>query len=271
MEVLSENAWTKKLNPGWAAHNGVMACLMAQKGFKAPSTILEGKHGFLRMGSDDPKPEKILNNIGSSYEISRTSIKPYSCCRYIQGPIDAVLKIMRENRIQAEEVEKVTIGMLKVGIPFVVEPRELKYNPTSLIEAQFSTPFGVSMALIHGQAGLEQYVPDNWKSPAVKKMMSRIICVEDEDIEKEYPKKWATTAKIQTQDGKTHFIRVDYPKGDPENPLSWSELEDKFNDLAKEVYSQERRQQIIQRISELQAERDIAEISTLFLRDASRF
>jgi 2-methylcitrate dehydratase PrpD len=267
MECLGENAWTKKMNPGWSAHNGVMAALLAKKGFRASSTIIEGEHGFLHMGSGHPSPEKVVDGLGLFYEIARTSIKPHACCRYKQGPIDAILKIIRENDVNPQEVEKVILGILKTGMPFVVKPEEKKCAPKSLIEAQFSMPFGAAVAILYGKAGLEEYIPEKWESPEVKKMMTRVSCVEDPELEKDYPQKWPATAEIRTKDGRTFFARIDYPKGDPENPLSWEELIEKFDKLTEPIYSEDRRDKIIKKIQQLEKEEDITNLTTLFIKD----
>ena len=267
MECLSEDAWTKKMNPGWSAHNGIIASLMAKKGFRAPSTIIEGDHGFLNMGSDTPKPQKATEGLGQSYEIVKTSIKPHACCRYKQGPIDAILKIVRENDIKPQDVKSVTLGILKAGIPFVVEPKAVKYNPKSLIEAQFSMPFGAAVALLNGKAGLDEYVPENWESPKIRRMMERVTCVEDKEIEKDFPEKWPATAKIATRDGKSFSAKIDYPKGDPANPLSWNELIEKFHKLSKRVFSKTRRNEVTKRIEHLEEENALKDLSSKLLKD----
>ncbi|MBC7324163.1 MAG: MmgE/PrpD family protein, partial [Moorella sp. (in: Bacteria)] len=72
MEFLSDGTWTKRLHPGWAAHSGLLAVFLAKKGFKGPSSILEGKSGFLRAYSPDPDYAKVTENLGQSYAIMRT-------------------------------------------------------------------------------------------------------------------------------------------------------------------------------------------------------
>lgn len=263
MECLANDSWIKKMQPGWAAHNGVMAAFLAKKGFRGSPTIIEGKHGFLHMGSDSPKAERVLEAIGESYEIMKTSIKPHACCRYKQGPIDAILKLMKEHPIKAHHVEKVTLGILKTGIPFVAEPKETKHNPKSLIEAQFSMPFGAAVALLYGKAGIEEYVEEKWNAPEVKEMMDRVYCIEDPKLEVDYPQKWPAEAEIRTKGGKTFSTRIDYPKGDPENPLSWDELTEKFHHLSKEVYSKERRGKIVKKTRRLEKETELRELTSL--------
>ena len=118
-------------------------------------------------------------------------------------------------------------------------------------------PFGAAAALLYGKAGLEEYVQEKWNAPEVKEMMERVFCVEDPKLELDYPQKWPATAEIRTKDGKTFSTRIDYPKGDPENPLSWGEVTEKFHHLSKEVYSKERRDKIVKKTRRLEKETEI--------------
>jgi len=267
MEFLAQGAWTKRMHPGWAAHNGIIASLLAKKGFKGPSTILEGRDGFLHAYSLKADANKVLEGIGSSFEIMHTSIKPHACCRYMQPPIDGILKIMKENQIKAEEVENVTLGILKAGFPIIVTPQEMKYNPKSVVDAQFSMPFGAAVAVLYGEASLNQFREKIIQSPEVKQMMDRVRCVEDPELEKVYPKQWPATAEIETKDGKTFSTRIDYPKGDPENPLSWDELIGKFNGLTSSIYSKARREKFIDQIRKIESVGNLKQWTSILLRD----
>jgi 2-methylcitrate dehydratase PrpD len=269
MEFLAQGAWTKRMHPGWAAHNGIIASLLAKKGFKGPSTILEGRDGFLHAYSLNADGNKVLEGIGSSFEIMRTSIKPHACCRYMQPPIDGILKIIKENQIKAEEVEKVTLGILKAGFPIIVTPEEIKYNPKSVVDAQFSMPFGAAAAILYGQISLSQYRAKIIQSPEMKQMMDRVRCVEDPELEKVFPKQWPATAEVKTKDGRTFSTRIDYPKGDPENPLSWDELIEKFQNLTKVVYPKDRRNKIITRIRQVEVEGDVRKFMSLLLKSSA--
>lgn len=267
MEFLAQGAWTKRMHPGWAAHNGIIACLLAKKGFKGPSTIFEGRDGFLHAYSLNSDSNKVLDGIGSSFEIMRTSIKPHACCRYMQPPIDGILKIMEENQIKPEEVEKVTLGILKAGFPIIVDPKETKYNPQSVVDAQFSMPFGAAVAILYGEASLAQYREKVIQSPEVKEMMKRVHCAEDPELEKVYPKQWPATAEIKTKDGRTFSTRIDYPKGDPENPLSWDELIEKFNRLTSPVYSKVRREKLVDQMRRMDGIGNLKQWTMILLRD----
>lgn len=267
MEFLAQGAWTKRMHPGWAAHNGIIASLLAKKGFKGPSTILEGRDGFLHAYSLKADANKVLEGIGSSFEIMRTSIKPHACCRYMQPPIDGILKIMKENQIKAEEVENVTLGILKAGFPIIVTPQEMKYNPKSVVDAQFSMPFGAAVAILYGKASLSQFREKVIQSAPVKEMMKKVHCVENLELEKVYPKQWSATAEIKTKDGRTSSTKIDYPKGDPENPLSWDELIEKFNGLISSIYSKARREKVIEQIRKVEGVGNLKQWTSILLKD----
>jgi 2-methylcitrate dehydratase PrpD len=265
MEFLAGGAQTKRLHPGWAAHNGLVAALLAKAGLTGPATIVEGRFGFLRAYSDSPDLSRFLAGVGESFEVMRVSLKPHACCRYKQGPIDGILKIMKENELRATDVKRVKLGILKTGFPIIVEPRELKYNPQTVVDAQFSMPFGAALVLLYGKAGLDEYTEANLRSPELRELMSRVECVADSELDKVYPRKWPASVEIITEDGRKLSTKINYPKGDPENPLSWEELIQKFNHLSAPVFPEDRRAEIISRVRSLETEPSISSLSSLLV------
>ncbi|MBW1960186.1 MAG: MmgE/PrpD family protein [Deltaproteobacteria bacterium] len=263
MEFLSDGSFTKRFHPGWSAHSGMMAAFLAQEGFTGPRTILEGKFGFLNAYSSKPDRKKILENWADPYEVLKTSIKPHACCRYKQGPIDGVLEVMKENAIKAEDVEKVTVAVLKAGFPLIAEPAQHKYRPASIVDAQFSMPFGAAVAILYGKASLDQYTLENIRSAKVKKMMDRVVMKKDPELEKVFPEKWPARVVIETKDGKKFFKEIEHPKGDPENPLTRDEIVEKFKALVHPVFNNDRIYQIIDRVSALEKMDDVQALCEL--------
>ncbi len=202
MEFLSDGAFTKRLHPGWAAHSGIIAALLARENFTGPGTIIEGRFGFLHAYSSGSKSGKVLQDWGDPWEVLRTSIKPHACCRYNQGPIDGILKIVRENNLDASQIEKVILGILKAGFAIVAEPQEQKSDPKSVVDAQFSMPFGAAVAILYGKATLDEYTLERINSAQVRELMGKISCVKDPELEKEFPKKWPASVTLLTKDGK---------------------------------------------------------------------
>ena len=145
----------------------------------------------------------------------------------------------------------------------VVDPWQRKLNPESIVDAQFSMAFGAAVAILYGKASLDEYNMDNINSPVVKEMMQRIECVEDSEIEIDYPQKWPAKADIFTKDGRKFSTRVEYPKGDPENPLTWEEIIEKFKRLTEPVYNGERMDEIVACVRNFEQEPDLHRLLAL--------
>lgn len=252
MEYLAQGAWTKRFHAGWSAHSGMVAAQMAQKGFKGPTSIIEGRDGFLHSYSNGANKEKVLEMIGCGYEILRTSVKPHACCRYMQPPIDAILKIVKDNNIKPHEIERVRLGLLRAGFPLIAEPMEKKYRPESIVDAQFSMPFGAAVAIIYRKAGMREFQIPKIQSDAVMEIMKKVEYFVEPDFDATFPKKWCASAEIITREGKKYFEKIEYPKGDPENPLSWDELIDKFNALTNDFFTKGQRLKIIEQVRKLE-------------------
>jgi 2-methylcitrate dehydratase PrpD len=267
MEYLAQGAWTKRFHAGWAALSGMTAAQLAQKGFRGPSSIIEGRDGFLHAYSNGSDPSKVLEGIGSWFGVTRTSVKPHACCRYMQPPIDAVLKILRENDLQPDQVEKIRLGLLRAGSHLIAEPIESKYSPQSIVDAQFSAPFGAAVALLYRRAGLDEFQLSKIKSEKVKQAMRLVECAVDPELDRTFPRQWGATAEILTREGKKYFAKVDYCKGDPENPLSWDELTEKFHGLCHRRMTKERRLKVVEEVKRLEKVRDLRKWSSLLLRN----
>ena len=263
MEFLAQGAWTKRMHPGWAAHSGIVAAVLAREGFIGPTTIFEGTAGFLHGYTDDADASKALDGLGDLFYITKASIKPHACCRYKQGSIDCVLDIVRQHGLSPQEVEKVTVGVLEAGFNVVAAPEDQKYNPQSVVDAQFSMPFGAAVAILYGKATLDEYREDILGLPEVKDLMSRVSCVKDPALEANYPSQWPAWVEIDTRDGRRLRADVKYPKGDPENALSWDELKDKFCNLTAPVISSTRQEQIINMIDSLESVEDTNDLARM--------
>jgi 2-methylcitrate dehydratase PrpD len=269
LEFLADGTWTKRLHPGLAAQNGILAANLAAEGFRGPTTILEGRDGFLSGYSRQPKPEAVLQDLGKTFEIMRTSIKPHACCRYIQAPIDGLIDLAITNDIQPEQVERVEVAVLEAGWSLVCEPRKRKYEPTNAVDAQFSVPFGAAVALTFRKAGLDQFSDENIKSPQIKILMDKVVLQKDTRIEKNFPVEWPSFVKAYLTNGQFFDKYVRFPKGDPENPLTWDELSAKFQSLATRVLPKERCDQIVRSVKDMKSSTVLRNIWKLTSRSAA--
>ena len=268
MEFLLDGAWTKRLHPAQAARNGVEAALMAQQGFKGTDDGVGGKRAFLAGYSDDPNPKEILVDWRDRpLEVQNTSIKAHTCCRYKQGPIDALLEIRNAHDVTADDVAEIKIGLLSVAEDIVWQPIAAKRRPSTVVDAQFSMPYGAAVALIDGRASLAQYDGTRFNDPGMHRLMDATDCVVDTDLDLAYPVQWRSWAEIITSDGRMFRAEVDDPKGDPTNPLSPEELRAKFDDITGLVYSSRRRDAIAGSIDILGSGSSLSELLAMLPTD----
>ena len=263
LEFLAQGAWTKRLHPGWAAHSGIWAALLARNEFLGPTTIIEGRDGFLHGYSGDPDPDSVLRDLGDEFLVTQTSIKPHSCCRYKQGPIDCLLDLRSRHNLTPDEVDEVKIGVLTAGYNTISAPEAEKRNPQNTVDMQFSMPFGAAVALLYGKASLAEYAPGVPQRPEVQEMMSRVHSVIDPKLDAQFPSRWPAWAEVRTRDGRTLRSEIEFPKGDPENALSWPEMKDKFSGLSAEVISEKRQAEVIATVEALEAMDDVRDLAAL--------
>lgn len=234
LAYLDDGAWTKRLNPGWAAHGGVVAAGLARFGFTGPATALDGPHGLLRGYTDAPDPERLTEGLGKSeLEVMHVSIKPYGCCRYSHGLIDAVLALRAEHGITADDVAQVRLGVLSGGWPLIADDIERKRDPKNTVDAQFSAPYAAAVALLTGRAGLKEF--ELYGDARIRELMARTECYRDASLDAEYPKRWPAAVEITLRDGRVRRKRVDHPLGEPENPVTRAALVDRFVEMTGEI------------------------------------
>ena len=260
LEFLADGAFTKRFHAGWAAHSGVLAAELAKDGFTGPATIIEGKFGFLHGYSQESDPEAVLKNWSTPWEVMNSSIKPHACCRYKQGPIDCIMEIMESQELRAEEIERVDIAILDAGFDLVAEPVEQKMDPMSVVDAQFSMPFGAALAILRKDAFLDRYQMNEINDPEIRDFMKRIRCLRDTELNNDFPRKWPARVVVHTTDGRNFEHRLDHPNGDPENPLSWAEVLDQLTTLAAEVLPLSQCRKIINLVRNVDQLEDVSEL-----------
>jgi 2-methylcitrate dehydratase PrpD len=232
LQFLANGAWTKRFQVGWAAMAGLAAALLAREGFRGATEALEGKAGFLRAYAPNPNPERALQGLGEQYELMETAVKPYPSCRYGHANVDAALSLRAELALRPEEIEAVTMGLPNKGMLLVGAPLERKRNPQNVVDGQFSGPFVVACALVHGHFRWDSY--PRMDEPALRTLMAKVDCVEDPEVQAEFPKNMSGRLTIRAR-GQSFSHMVVVPKGEPGNFLTEDELRSKFHGLADAV------------------------------------
>jgi 2-methylcitrate dehydratase PrpD len=263
LEYLSDGSWTKRLNPGWAAHGGITAAYLASEGFTSPATALEGPRGLLRGYTDEPRPELLTAGLGDALAIMNVSIKPYACCRYNHGLIDGVLALRRVHDIRPDDVERIRLGVLSAGALLVADPIDEKRAPRNVVDAQFSAPFAAAIALARGSASLDDYTQANVDDPLIRSLMTRTECHRDDRLDAMYPEHWPASVEIRLHDGRELVTRVDDPTGEPANPISRDQLREKFAALASAVLDRAAVDELTERCLRLEREPDLDRFAAL--------
>src|SRR6266851_3941638 len=122
--------------------------------------------------------------------------------------------------------------MLAAGFPIVCEPAEAKRRPASVVEAQFSLPFGVAVALARGAASPAEFAPACLRDPTVGGLMERVVGVRDPALDAAFPRAWPCWVRIALRGRPPLEAHVEHPRGDPESFLTPAALERKFRTLA---------------------------------------
>lgn len=266
LEFLSDGAMTKRFHPGKAAQLGLMAALLAQQGFTGPKTVFEGRDGVLRAYSDNQVPNKLVNDLGKGYKILEDSFKPYACCRCCHSQIDAFLSILNDNNLKPDNISAITAKSNTWSARIVSEPKEKKYVPKEMLEAQMSLPYCLAVAAYTGKATLKEFEPKMIADVQVLEFARRVDPIVDpqlDDFNKTNPNSIPAIVEVTTKDGAFYSKRVDYALGDPENPMSWEDLRAKFVSNATCIFSKDRTANIEKTINKLEKLQNVSELTRL--------
>ena len=267
LEFLADGAWTKRLHPGLAAHGAILALELAGRGFRGPQDPFEGPRGFFHAYSDAARPRLAVEGLGERFEILATAVKPYPCCRYAHGPLDLVIRLAAENRIRPGEVESVRVGMSDVAADIVGRPIERKRAPENVVDGQFSLPFLAAVALTRGRLGWTDY--ELVGDPSLRPLMQKVEVVASEEANRAFPERWLAEVEIRAR-GRVFADRTWVVKGEPEAPLSWEELEAKFDGLAAaRIADAGRRRHLVEVVRGLDRVSDLRQLGRLLRRETA--
>ena len=226
LEIQENSSNLKAYNVAKASINGYLAALMGKSGFIGPIDILSGKRGFMSTMAEFHTDYFIKGNSENKLEIERVYMKPYASCRHSHPAIEASIKLMKEKDINPNSIKSVVIKTYKAAI----NGHDHK-NIQGISSAKMSTPYGVSVAICEGKAGISQYESKYLNDKSINNMLEKIIIKYDGEIDSWVPSKRAAQVIIKLKNLEKHKSMVLYPLGEPENPMSNNEIEEKFCEL----------------------------------------
>lgn len=231
LEANRNGGTVKRIHCGWAAHAGLSAAQLALQGLTGPSTVLEGRFGFLQAHCNDRiHYGSITDGLGSTWTLADVGFKPYPCNIYTHAGIDAALELRRRG-VGAADIDRVTIGVAAPTLRTIAEPPERKVAPSTGYEAQFSAPYTFATALCGG-GGLGVYLDDFTdeaiKDPLRRSLANRITVVAREECSEAFPNRIPAIVDVVTKNQGCIQISIDTNRGCGDSRLSRTELLTKF-------------------------------------------
>src|SRR5207248_10136105 len=174
-------------------------------------------------------------DLDDSWRITQCGMKAFPTEALTHTPISAVLDLIKTNDLKPDQVEKVQIRSLARAADILSDPS--KYDPHTKETADHSLPYVIAAALVDRQVTPVQFTMEKIMDSMIRAQLKKVEVVADPEIEKVFPALQRVIVNISTTDGRSLSKQLDYPKGDPRNPLSDQEIEEKFSALAEGVLS----------------------------------
>ena len=240
-EFLSDGAMSKQLHPAKAAHDGILAALLAQQGFTAATHILEGPKGVLAAMSREPFPGRLTEGLASapdaemaSWRIEGVAFKVHAACRHTHSAVDAALQLRAEHDLAPKRIESVHVRIYEqaLGLLDGVEP-------TTPYAAKFSLPFCIAAALQFGDLGPGRFSESTIREQTTLALADKVSFSTDPELDAEYPATWPSVVTITLNDGSEVSARVDHPAGDIEAGVENSDLTAKFIRMTSPQFANE--------------------------------
>ncbi|MET0964530.1 MAG: MmgE/PrpD family protein, partial [Noviherbaspirillum sp.] len=228
------DSMSKPLHAGRAAEAGVTAALACAEGVTGTLDILEGAAGLGHAMSDGPDWERAVATLGREFHITRITFKNHACCGHTFAPIDGALALQAQYAIDPADIEKVGISTYRAALEVAGYD-----NPATPAEARFSVKYTVATALTHGSVRLAAFEPERLSDAATRALMQKIELSVDAELDAAFPGRRAARVSIHLRDGRVLTHLQPTRKGDPESPLTDSELEQKYLELAVPVLGQD--------------------------------
>lgn len=221
LEMQEDESELKPYNLAHAAVGGINAAYCALGGFKGPDDAIGGKRGFLSVMTENPKIQYLSEFDEPYLQIEKIYRKLYAACRHAHSAIEAAITLKNQYQIEPASVSRIVIETYGMAI---------KGHDHKVIKgiqsAKMSVPFSVALALKTGSAGLRDYNESNLADEEILRLTNLVDMIEDPEITSWLPNKRAAQVTIVSS-GKSFVCCVEYPKGEPENPMSESEIIEK--------------------------------------------
>ena len=225
-----------------AVQAGVFAALMAQKGYSGTEAVFEGKEGLMDVFGPNWDNDKLLGNLGKKFKILECSMKGFPTEALTHTHLTCMLKVIKENDIRPEQIESATITTIARACDILFDPH--KYRPESRETADHSLPYCLAVAIVDRQISTASFSDEKLKDPRIWAVIDKIKGEASVEFEKMFPAKQPSKVVVRTTEGKEYSAYLEYPKGDPREPMTEEDLDIKFTGLAEKLLNAERRKKL---------------------------
>lgn len=258
-----EGASTKELGRGFAAKGGVVAAILADRGFTGMKDCLTSRDGLFNCYMrGDVKTEVMTDELGKTFMGTKGNFKLYSSCRNNHASIDATLALVKEHDIKPDNVEEITAYVGQSVYHSNCEPLEMKQNPSTLGEACFSVPWTVATAIIQGNVEPKSFTEEALKNQNVINLAHKVTPKLKPEFSLGITRE-PVVIEIKTKDNKIFSKRIEHHRGSTEIPLSMDDIIGKFRNCmtyAVKPIPVEKVDEVVQMIQHLENVTDVSQI-----------
>lgn len=229
-QAFRSDAMTKPLHGGLAAQSGCTAALIAKTGVTAADSMLEGDVGFGAATGKDVDWGSVTADLEGHFTITEITQKNHACCGHNFAAVDGVIALRNENGLKATDIKAIHCGVYGPAVEIVGNA-----NPKTSYEAKFSLPYCAAAGLRDGRVRMRAFEPDMLHDAEIRDIMKHVHVVKDDWADKGFPGRRSAIVRIETVDGRTLEHKAMCRKGDPENPLTDDEINDKYRELVPPV------------------------------------
>lgn len=225
LKVLDDGSELKPYNVAKTALLSLTSLQLAKAGFKGHVDPLGGYRGFLKMMTGEDNTVMKPTMLNGTYAIMKSYTKPYASCRYTHPPVEAAIHLRNKNELKPEDIIKVKVETYNLAVA--------GHDHTDIkgaYSAKMSTPYSMAVAIIYGKAGLQEFSDEILDNLEVQLLTKKIQVVADDDLSRSFPDKQSAIVTIVTKTN-TFSEQVDFPKGEPENPMTEEEFRGRYEDL----------------------------------------
>ena len=249
-------AMTKPLHSGKASMNGLYAAMLAKRGFTGAENIIEGEKGFGKATSEAPDYDFMIRDLGKVYEFLGIGVKIHSGCRHTSSIVDGALSIRNKHNVKPEDIAHIHVKTYELG-------KDLcgAIFPQNIPQAKFSIAYCAAASFAFGRCSIEEMNMDVIKSEPIQELLKKSELTVDEGLEKKFPLGYASIVEVTTKDGQTFSELTEHCKGDPENPVSFDEMKDRFFAMTKGAISQKNQDRVFDLVRNLEKIEDVNELA----------